>query len=642
MTGFVRFGAFVALFASIVSGRGEEPRTVVATNGVQSVSEQGVAVDFNCTPVTGAKAHALQEGEDVVIRFKISDTATGAPIRGTQPNAWVVRLAEGEHVSEKATLERAQALLGGGFFTKPDADLNGYHVLVLNEDGTISVVDPLFGFGGSKLLAMVPLNSRGEDWVLSSNQRNLYVSMPDSDAVAVVDTTTWSVEATISTGQQPTRLAIQPDQHYLWIANLGSGSEAADWGVTAVAADNRAIKAHIPTGKGPYEMVFTEDSRFAFILNRGSGTLSVIDIAALKRIRDIPIGKRPVGLDYCTKSHSAFITDEESGQIVVVDARRGDVLARILAEPGLGQIKFPPNGQFGFAVNPKANLLHVVDSASNRVVQTGDMQREPYQIAFSEQLAYIRDRQTATVLMIPLDKIGIEGKPVPVVDFEGGRNPPAEGRYPSLADSIVQAPGASAVLVANDKDEAVYYYEEGMAAAKGEFSDYGHNPRAVLSVDRSLRERSEPGAYETVVRLGEPGIYEVVFVLSSPRIVNGFQLEVQANPELERTRTAGKLVALAGMENRAPKVGERVAIHFKIADKFDHSSKTKLENLTVLAYLAPGVWQRRIVPQEMADGVYGFVFEPPKPGVYYLNLLKDGEVVPMQDGQQVILEVAEK
>jgi YVTN family beta-propeller protein len=642
MTRFVRFGAFVVLFASIVSGRGEAPGAIVATNGVQSVSEQGVAVEFKSTPVTGAKASALQEGQDVVIQFKISDTATGASIRGAQPTAWVVRLADGERVSEEATLGRAQALLGGGFFTKPDADLNGYHVLVLNEDGTISVVDPLFGFGGSKLLAMVPLNSRGEDWVLSSNQRNLYVSMPDSDAVAVVDTTIWSVEATIPTGQQPTRVAIQPDQHYLWIANLGSGSEAADWGVTVVAADNRAIAAHIPTGKGPYEMVFTEDSHSALILNRGSGTLSVIDIAALKKIRNIPIGKRPVSLDYCAKSNSAFITDEESGQIVVVDARRGDVLARIQAEPGLGQIKFPPNGRFGFAVNPKANLLHIVDSASDRIVQTGDMQKEPYQIAFSDQLAYIRHRQTATVLMIPLDKIGMEGKPIPVLDFEGGRNPPAEGRYPSPAESIVQAPGVSAVLVANDKDEAVYYYEEGMAASKGEFSDYGHNPRAVLTVDRSLRERSEPGTYETVVRLGEPGLYEAVFVLSSPRIVKGFQLEVQPNPELERIRSTGKLVALASVENRVPKVEERVAIHFKITDKFDQSPKTDLENLTVLAYLAPGVWQMRIVPQEMVDGVYGITFEPPKPGVYYVNLLKDGEVVPMRDGQQLILEVVEK
>jgi hypothetical protein len=39
------------------------------------------------------------------------------------------------------------------------ADLNVYYVLVMNEDNTISVVDPLFGFGGSKLLSYVRLDT---------------------------------------------------------------------------------------------------------------------------------------------------------------------------------------------------------------------------------------------------------------------------------------------------------------------------------------------------------------------------------------------------------------------------------------------------------------------------------------------------
>jgi YVTN family beta-propeller protein len=512
----------------------------------------------------------------------------------------------------------------------------------MNEDNTISVVDPLFGFGGSKLLAYVRLNGRGEDWVLSSDQRRLYVSMPEAGAVAVVDTTTWSVTANIATGPQPGRLALQPDQHYLWIANRGSGSEAADDGVTVVSTEDRSIKTHIATGQAPCEIVFSEDSRSAFVLNRGSGTLSVIDVPGLRKLSDIPVGKKPAGLDYCAKSASVFATDEESGQIVVVDARRRALLTTTKAEPGLGQIKFPPNGQFGFIVNPKTNLLHIIDSASNRIVQTGDMEKEPFQIGFSDRLAYIRHRQTATILMIPLDGIGAADKPLSAVDFDGGQTPPAKELFPSLAACLVQAPGMSAVLVANEQDKAVYYYEEGMAAAKGEFSNYGRLPRAVLPVDRTLRERSEPGVYETVLRLGEAGSYEVVFVLSSPRIVTGFQLDVQPNPETERQRKAGKLVALAGIKDRVVKVGETVGIDFKIADELSKLPKTKLENLTVLAYLAPGIWQKRLAPRETAEGIYSVAFNPPKPGIYYVQLLQGRDAVPLHDGQQLIFEAVEK
>jgi hypothetical protein len=634
--------AGLSLAASGARAASDKVAESAGTPGVQRFTEEGIAVDFNVVPLSGAKARALQEGDDVIVRFKISELAGGNPVRGLLPAAWVDRLPAGGKITPQATHAKTQAFRQGGTFGKAYADLNVYYVLVMNEDNTISVVDPLFGFGGSKLLAYVRLKGRGEDWVLSSDQRRLYVSMPEASAVAVVDTTTWSVVANIATGPQPGRLALQPDQHYLWIANLGSGSEAADNGVTVVSTDDRSIKAHIVTGQAPCEIVFSEDSRSAFVLNRGSGTLSAIDIPGLRKLSDIPVGKKPAGLDYCAKSGSVFATDEDSGQIVVVDARRRALLTTTKAEPGLGQIKFPPNGQFGFIVNPKANLLHIIDSASNRIVQTGDMEKEPFQLGFSDRLAYIRHRQTATILMIPLDGIGAADKPLSAVDFDGGQTPPAKERYPSLAACLVQAPGMSAVLVANEQDKAVYYYEEGMAAAKGEFSNYGRLPRAVLPVDRTLRERSEPGVYETVLRLGEAGNYEVVFALSSPRIVKGFQLDVQPNPEIERQRKTGKLVAIAGIKDRVVKVGQTVGIDFKIADELSKLPRTKLENLTVLAYLAPGVWQKRLAPRETAEGIYSVAFNPPKPGIYYVQLLQGRDAVPLRDGQQLIFEAVEK
>jgi DNA-binding beta-propeller fold protein YncE len=611
-------------------------------SGGQRFIEQGIAVEFNVKPVTAANSGALREGDDVIVQFKLSEVAGGTPVRGAEPAAWVDRLPPGGKISAEATHAKTQAFRQGGTFGKAYADLNVYYVLVMNEDSTISVVDPLFGFGGSKLLSYVRLKSPGKDWVLSADQRVLYVSMPEAGAVAVVDTTTWNVVADIPTGRQPGRLALQPDQHYLWVADLGSGSEAPDRGVTVIATDNRSIKGHVATGNGPSEIAFSEDSRSAFVLNCDSGTLSGIDVPSLKKVSDIPVGKHPTGLDYCAKSGSVYATDEDSGQIVEVNVRRGAVVATIKAEPGLGEIKFPPNGRFGFVVNPKKNLLHIIDSASNQIVQTGDMEKEPYQIGFSDRLAYIRHRQTPIVLMIPLDGIGVSGKALSAVDFDGGQTAPAKGRYPSLAPTLVQAPGSAAVLVANEQDKAVYYYEEGMAAAKGEFSNYGHYPRAVLPVDRSLRERAQPGVYETVLRLGEAGSYEVVFALSTPRILKGFQLEVAPNEQLERQRKGKKLVALAGMENRVVKVGQQVGIDFKVVDELDKLPKSKLENLTVVAFLAPGVWQKRLAPQETAEGVYSVAFNPPRAGLYYVQLLQGREAVRMNNGEQLIFEVVEK
>jgi YVTN family beta-propeller protein len=620
--------------------------TTPATQNSPAKSEEGVNVEFEVVrlnqPPLATGTPSLEEGDDAVIRFKVTDSTIGAPIRGIYPAAWIDRLAEGETMTQAHTLAKTRSFLEGGIFNKPDIDLNVYYVLALNENPTISVVDPLFGFGGSKLLAMVALKSRGDDWALSADQRSLYVSMPDANAVAVIDTTSWDVGASIATGKSPSRVALQPDQHYLWIANLGSGTEVPDRGVTVVSTADLSTKKHIPTGRGPYEITFSDDSRFAFVLNRGSGSLSIIEVAALQKTREIPVGNQPVSMAYCLKARAIFVTDEESGQIYVVDPQQQEVTATIKGDPGLGQIRFPPNGQFGFAVNPKKNLLCIVDSSSDRIVQRGDMLREPYQVSFSDRLAYIRHRQDATVLMVPLESIGVEGRPVPVVDFPGGQSRPSDVSVPSPADSIVEAPGGGAVLVANDKDRAIYFYKEGMAAPVGQFENYGHNPRAVLAVDRSLRERSSSGTYETFVRLPRPGNYEAIFLLDSPRTVKGFTFEVHPNPALEFKRNELRIVAFPEVKDRIFRVGDSVPLQFRIEDAIDHSTKDNLDDIVILTYLAPGLWHKQTAAKEVGKGRYGIAFEAPKAGVYYVHVLRHGEIVPTNDGTQVILQAVDR
>ena len=111
---------------------------------------------------------------------------------------------------------------------------------------------------------------------------------------------------------------------------------------------------------------------------------------------------------------------------------------------------------------------------------------------------------------------------------------------PPPADSIIPAPGAGAVLVANPKDQSVYYYSEGLAAPMGTFSNYKREPRAVLVIDRSLRERSRPGVYETVARLDQPGQFDVVFLLDQPRIVHAFPVTVEPDPDREAAPATGR------------------------------------------------------------------------------------------------------
>jgi YVTN family beta-propeller protein len=147
-------------------------------------------------------------------------------------------------------IKKAESMVNTSVLTPANLDLNVYHVLTLNGNGTIGVVDPLFGYGGTKLLAMVPLKGPGADWVKSPDETTVYVSLPDLNQVAVVDASTWEVRKYVPGGLMPDRIALQPDGQYLWVAGGGSGERSADSGVTVLNRATLEVAAKIYTGDG--------------------------------------------------------------------------------------------------------------------------------------------------------------------------------------------------------------------------------------------------------------------------------------------------------------------------------------------------------------------------------------------------------
>jgi len=560
---------------------------------------QTVEVELTMTP-----AAALRQGQDVTVRFKVRDKTSGTPLENRYPSAWMDlhRDADSAGVPCKT---RVQRILNAEVFNRPEIDLNTYYVVVMNRDATLTVVDPLFGYGNTKLLATTPLRSTGEDWALSADQKLLFVSMPDSGQVAVVDTATWKVVKNVDVGARAGRVALQPDGHYLWVS-LESGIAALDTSKLAVAAT-------VNTGKGPHQMVFTSDSRFAFVTNTES--VSMVDTGALSA-RTILTDSKPAAIAFSAKSQMAYVTDGNSGVVTAFD-RRGQKIATMQLEPGIGPVRFARDGRYGFILNPIRKRIHVLDSSLNRVVQSAETEHEPDQVVFSAKLAYIRQRRSEIVLMIPLDAAGVEGKAMPVADFPAGQHALDKFTLPSPADSMVRAPGEDAVLVANPADKAIYFYKEGMAAPMGFFSNYSREPRAVVVIDRTLKQ-TMPGVYETQTRLEKAGRYTAAFLLDSPQAVQCWDFSVEPDASLpqhlEQTFSAAIVAA-----PEAAKAGQPLTLRFRIENGMKKPA-SDVAGVRILAYRAPGVWQTRADAKALANGVYEVSLVPPQPGSYYIHV----------------------
>jgi cytochrome oxidase Cu insertion factor (SCO1/SenC/PrrC family)/DNA-binding beta-propeller fold protein YncE len=587
-------------------------------------------------PDPAAGPTRFRDGDDVVFRFAMRDTTSGAPLTGARPAAWMDRRPPAGQ-PDPACKTKIQDLLSGSIFRRAELDLNVYYVLALNEDATITVVDPLFGFGQTRLLALVTLRSPGEDWVLTDDRTRLFVSMPDANQVAVVDTTSWRVSASLDVASRPVRLALQPDQQYLWVSYEGGQGSGDAGGVEVFSTTTLKPAARIPTGRGPHAIAVSDDNRFAVVANHGAGTASLLDIRRLAKIADLPVGAGPSAVAFSALSRLAYITTAGDGTIVAVDPNRTAIVARMTDEPGLTRIRFARNGRFGFVVNPERDRVAVIDAASNRIIQTGRVDDGPDQLAISEGIVYVLHRGSEIVRMIPLDEVGREGQPLQIADFPGGQAPFGRGSRPSVADRVVEAPGGNAVLVANPADQAIYFYKEGMAAPMGHFKNYGREPRAALVVDRSLRERS-PGVYETEMRLQRAGSYDVAFFLSSPQVVHCFPVTVDAGPNRSTDRHGPGLEVVGQAQQPELRVGERADVRFQLIDPDTRQPVSGLADVRAMAVLAPGLWQERTRARARDNGVYEVDLTPPKPGLYYMYVESRSRSLSFTESRPLMLQ----
>jgi YVTN family beta-propeller protein len=464
------------------------------------------------------------------------------------------------------------------------------------------------GFGGSKLFTLVMMKSPGEDWLLTRDGELLFVTLPAINQVAVITTRSWKVLNYLDAGTSPTRITMQPDQHYLWITNDGNEKEG---GVTVIDPASLKVVAQIATGAGEHDVVISSDNRFAFVSNRESDTESVVDVQKLEKVNDVKVGAGPASMAVSELSKAIYAANESDGGVTVIDEQSRQVIARMKTKPGARSIRFAPGGRYGFVLNTKESTVSIFDASSNRVLHEVKVGKAPDQIMFSDTFAFVRSLDTESIAML---RLGTIGKEVDLTEFPGGQAAPRNGSDPVHADSIALAPEGNSVILANPVDQVLYYYTEGMAAPMGNFQNYRREPLAVLVVDRSLRE-TKPGIYSTTIKLPASGRYDVAFLNDSPRVAHCFDLSADPNPSFKEERAAALRLEHQLKELTMP-VGKDFTFRFKLTDTATGNPKADLKDVRVLTFMSAGGWQRRDIATSVGNGMYEIKINVPQSGVY--------------------------
>jgi YVTN family beta-propeller protein len=588
--------------------------TVVAqtkTQPPQRFEKGGVALEMSLQPSPNS--------DNAIFTLRINDATSGEPVRNLHPKAWIVpRKSTATPITVESCREMIRSQLSGKFNINADIDLNSYRLLTLNQDKSITIINPLLRFGRTKLESIIQLPGAGADWVLAPNRRTLFVTMPDQAEVAVVDLVDRKLIVTIPTGGKPRRIKMTPDGRHVWVA--------VDEAPRAVAIDALTYRgaAVVPIGEGLHNLAMTADGRYAAITNSASDTVSLIDLKTMKKISDLPVGQTPVAIAYGAAARLFYTADLNGGSVSAIDPEARRTVAMIPAKRGLVRLGFSPDGRFAVLVNQVEGTVSVLDSAINAITAETRVGGEPDQVAFTARYAYVRRLASEKFALFDLAEIR-KGK-LDGVDIQAGRQAPnAAPSHLGVAAMIAPTPEENAAMIANPADRTIYYYTEGMMAPMGTFDNYKRAPLALMVLDNSLAE-TIAGVYSVPVKISSSGDFAVPVLIDQPRITHCFPLTLQSSKPALASRTITVEFLFGDPKSPGPRVykaGDQVKLRFKVIDAATRAPLSGLRDVRAMVMEPPDGWQQRQWAVEVDPGVYEVTQLFPRPGLYQVLVSVD-------------------
>lgn len=589
---------------AFVAAMSVTPLVVVAQDRHESA---GVAVT---TTIRGAEDGVLRAGELARVTLAVADSRSGRAYAGVRPRAWL-SARRSEMVSTEASCrDKIRGFVGGALAARADVDLNASFYLTLNDDGTVAFINPLIAWNRTKLEAIVKLPTPGLDWALSVDQRSLYVTLPESRGVALIDTESRQLVRVVDLPSEgrPTRVAVSPRDGSVWV-----GADSA--GVVHVLDAELGQAQSVQVGLGRHLLAFDGDGQKVAITSAEDNSVTIVDVTGRRVLARVAVPGTPLRVVWSSGRGAFYVSTLNRGTLVRIVSDPWRAAEPLVLDAGLVDLGVETTGRYLFAVNQVRSRVDVIDTATDRVRARVGVAAQPDQITFTKRFAYVRSLGAETFSVVDLGPLSREGTEdvelLTATDIQAGlQRPSVRPDQIGVARMIVPLTEGNGALVASGPERRLFYYLEGMFAPMGTFDNYRRTPRAVMILDRGLRE-GEPGHFETSVTLPAAGAYDVAVLTDQPQVAHCFSLRVapSLSPAVNDAPVTVTGQAALGADARD------VTLTFRLTGDGDEPVHG-VRDARVVVFQPPGVWQTSVWLIEHAPGVYGGRVRLPGGGAY--------------------------
>ena len=239
--------------------------------------------------------------------------------------------------------------------TKGVAGANKGVAYVSNQDGGVSVID----LATMKVVKNIDVKAAGPRGLgITDDGKKLIVATRENGSVSVIDTATGEVTQQIEVGKNPEFVRINGNFAYI--------------------SSEPSAKAGPPPKPGSAEAKDDDDGE------KIPAKISVVDLAAGKKIREITGGPETEGIEFSKDGKNIVITNEADNTITVHNIESGELIKTISTHDHGDRprgIKAAPDGSGYVATLEFGNKFMVLDKDFN-FVRTVDTGETPYGISY--------------------------------------------------------------------------------------------------------------------------------------------------------------------------------------------------------------------------------------------------------------------
>jgi len=229
-------------------------------------------------------------------------------------------------------------------------------------ENTLSFVDLASG----RELGRAPTGRMPHEIAVSPDGRQAAVVAYGGQTIDVFDLATRTKLRTIdlAPNQGPHGIAWLPDGRILATTERSQSLTVVDTrGGDRVSA--------IATGqRGTHMVAVSPDRRRAYTANIGSGTVSIIDLAAGRKLSDIAVGGQPEGIALSRDGRILWIGDNQGARVQAWDTGTQRRLAELRTGAVPIRVMASPDGRWIVTSNAGDGTLTVIDARTRRLART--------------------------------------------------------------------------------------------------------------------------------------------------------------------------------------------------------------------------------------------------------------------------------